>query len=161
MLLQSADMLFRELVQFAYNAECQLVISLPRVAARARNPELRALIEEHRAETVQHAQRLERIGDLLGFSAGGKISYGMQGILKEGDELLGYGGPVSLTDTALVGASRRVEHYEIAMYIALQELAGQIGAGEAEELLKLTLQEERGADEKLAKFSERPDGAMV
>lgn len=154
MYLEAPEDLFRELVQFMYNAECQLVITLPRVAGRAQSDQLRSLIEQHHAETIAHADRLAEVAASLGFDCGGKVCLAMQGLLKEGDELSGYGGPPEIVDRIIIGASRRVEHFEIAAYTDLLELAREFAAGDAVQLLQQTLREEQAADEKLARHGQ-------
>ena len=55
-------------------------------------------------------------------------------------------GPVR--DAALVGATQKVEHYEIAAYGTLAALAKQLGQKEAVTLLLETLLEEKATDAK-------------
>jgi ferritin-like metal-binding protein YciE len=49
----------------------------------------------------------------------------------------------------LIGAARRVEHYEIAAYQTAIRLADSMGNETASELLRETLSEEEETDEKL------------
>ena len=54
----------------------------------------------------------------------------------------------------MIGAAQRVEHYEIAGYGTARTLARQLNRTEAEELLQLTLDEEKETDEKLTQLAE-------
>ena len=56
-------------------------------------------------------------------------------------------------DAALISAAQRVEHYEMAAYGCVREYAKLLGQEEIAKLLEATLEEERGADEKLSKIS--------
>jgi ferritin-like metal-binding protein YciE len=53
----------------------------------------------------------------------------------------------------LIGAGSRVEHYEIAGYLTAISLAKRIGSGEVVGLLKESLAEEEGAEQKLRKIA--------
>lgn len=146
--------LFVEQVRDLYSAECQLMQAMPRAERRVNDLPLRTLLGSHLAETQEHAARLERIGQTMGFDCGGKRCLGMQGLLKETDEALGFGGAPSLVDAAIVNAARRIESYEIVMYEGLLALARQLDATDAAELLEQTLAEENQANEQLASIVE-------
>lgn len=146
MRLDSPEMLLQEMVAELYSAETQLILALPRAAARAVNPALQSALASHLTETREHARRLEQIGELMGFACGGGRSLAMQGLLKQSEDMMGYGGDPQLTDTALISACRRIEHYEIAAYESLQALAQAAGLGDVVELVESTLEEEDKAD---------------
>ena len=56
-------------------------------------------------------------------------------------------------DAGLIGAARRVEHYEMAAYSTVCELAKVLGQTKHASLLEKTLVEEKQTDEKLAKLA--------
>jgi ferritin-like metal-binding protein YciE len=141
--------LFLHEIKDLYNAEKQLTKALPKLAKAAASEELRHLIEEHLEETKQQVDRLERIFALLGKPARGIKCKGMEGLIEEGDELMGEDGDAAVKDAALVGAAQRVEHYEIAGYGCARTYAEMLGMTEAAELLQMSLDEEKTADEKL------------
>lgn len=155
MRLDSPLMLLTDQVRMLYSAECLLTISLPRVAMRAQSPDLRRLVEAHLEQTRQHASRLEQVAGDMGFSCGGGCSHAMKGLLMEGEEVLGYGGPPELVDQAIIAASQRIEHYEISAYKSLIKLVRSMGAGApaAAELLGQTLREEQDADKQLERLT--------
>jgi ferritin-like metal-binding protein YciE len=62
---------------------------------------------------------------------------------------MGEEGDAAVKDAALIGAAQRVEHYEIAVYGCARTYAEMLGMTEAAELLQMTLDEEKAADEKL------------
>jgi ferritin-like metal-binding protein YciE len=57
-------------------------------------------------------------------------------------------------DVALISAAQKVEHYEMASYGTLRTLAEKLGYDDVVELLEETLEEEKGADEKLTEIAE-------
>lgn len=137
-----------------YNAENQLVKALPKMAKAANSEELREGFEEHLEQTKGHVERLEKIFEALGESPKGKKCAGMEGLVKEGSEVMDEDFEGAVMDAALIGAAQRVEHYEIAAYGTVIAFANQLGESEHASLLKETLEEEKETDEKLTALSE-------
>jgi ferritin-like metal-binding protein YciE len=131
-----------------YNAENQLVKALPKMAkAAASSDELRRRFEVHLEQTRGHVQRVEQIFKSLDESPKGKKCAGMEGLVKEGSEVMEEDFEGALMDAALIGAAQRVEHYEIAAYGTASEFAKILGESEHVTLLEETLQEEKETDE--------------
>ena len=136
-----------------YSAENQLVKALPKLAKAASSDELRQGFEEHLEQTKEQVQRLEQIFEQLDESPKGKKCAGMEGLIKEGSEVMGEDFEEATMDAALIGAAQRVEHYEIAAYGTVCEFAQILGESEQESLLRETLQEEKETDEKLTELA--------
>jgi hypothetical protein len=77
----------------------------------------------------------------------------MEGRIKEGAEALSGDGDENVLDLGIIGAGSRVEHYEIAGYLTAISLAEQIGEKQVVALLKQSLAEEEGAENKLRKIA--------
>jgi ferritin-like metal-binding protein YciE len=137
-----------------HNAENQLIKALPKLAKASSSDELREGFEEHLEQTKGHVQRLEQIFEALGESPKGKKCAGMEGLVKEGSEVMDEDFEGAVMDAALIGAAQRVEHYEIAAYGTVIAFADQLGESEHASLLKETLEEEKETDEKLTALSE-------
>lgn len=58
-----------------------------------------------------------------------------------------------MLDAGLIGAARRVEHYEIAAYSAVCAFGKVLGQSKHASLLDKTLTEEKQTDEKLAELA--------
>src|SRR5579863_7369041 len=110
-----------------FSAENQLVKALPKMAKAATSEELRSGFEEHLEQTKGHVQRLEEIFESLDESPKGKKCVGMEGLVKEGSEVMEEGFEDAVLDAGLIGAARRVEHYEMAAYTAAREIATALG----------------------------------
>jgi ferritin-like metal-binding protein YciE len=136
-----------------YSAESQLLKALPKMASAASAPELQQGFEKHLKQTEGHVQRLERIFEALGESPKGKKCVGMEGLIKEGSEAMEEGFEGAVLDSALIGAARRVEHYEMAAYDAVSALAKVLGETKHASLLEETLAEETQTDEKLTELA--------
>jgi ferritin-like metal-binding protein YciE len=78
----------------------------------------------------------------------------MEGLVEEGGKLLEEDLPEEVLDAALIGAARKVEHYEIAGYGTLVTFARQLGHSDAERLLQQSLDEEKETDQKLTELAE-------
>lgn len=137
-----------------YSAEKQLTKALPKMAKAATSEELREGFEMHLEQTMGHVQRLEQIFDMLGAKGSGKKCLGMEGLIKEGSEVMNEDFEDSVMDAALIAAAQRVEHYEIAAYGTVCAFAKLLGETEHTSLLQQTLEEEKETDEKLTELSE-------
>jgi len=151
--LNTLNDLFLEQLQDLYSAETQLVQALPKLASASSNEELRDAFEQHLAETRNHVTRLTQIFEQLGETPGTEVCKGMQGLIKEGDEVLQMKGQAAVIDAGLIAAAQRVEHYEIAAYGTAKTLADQLDQDEAKSLLDDTLNEEGKADKLLTKIA--------
>ena len=136
-----------------YSAEKQIVRSLPKLAKAASTPELQEALRSHLEETKGQVQRLEKIGEIVGKKMTGKTCSGMKGVLEEGSEVLEDTEAGMVRDAALIGASQRVEHYEMAGYGTARDFAKLLGMDDVVELLEETLKEEKAADQKLTTIS--------
>jgi len=74
--------------------------------------------------------------------------------VEEGAEMIDEDAEDSVRDAGLIGAARRVEHYEMAGYGTAQALAVALGHTEVADLLGETLEEERETEAKLTDLAE-------
>ena len=146
---QALKELYIDELKDIYNAENQLVKALPKMAKTANSEELRSGFEEHLEQTRGHVQRLEQIFKELGEKPSGKKCKGMEGLVAEGQEIMGEDFEDDVMDAALISAAQRVEHYEIAAYGTVRTYAELLGEDTAAQLLEQTLEEEKETDQKL------------
>jgi ferritin-like metal-binding protein YciE len=152
--INSLQDLYVDELRDLYDAENQLVKALPKMAEASNSDELRQGFEEHLEQTRGHAQRLEEIFASLGEKPKGKKCKGMEGVVKEGSEILDEDMNEDTKDAAIIGAAQRVEHYEIAAYGTARTHADLLGRDEDRRLLEETLEEEKETDEKLTQLAE-------
>ena len=148
--------LYVEQLKDLYDAEHQLIKALPKLAEASSSDELRNAFEEHLDKTRQHAQRIEQIFEGMGQKAKAQKCKGMEGLVREGSEVIkeeDIDGEVK--DAALIAAAQRVEHYEIAGYGTVRTYANLLGENEAANLLQQTLDEEKEADQTLNEIAEQ------
>jgi ferritin-like metal-binding protein YciE len=125
------------------------VKALPKVAKAANNEELKAGIEAHLEETVEHVNRLEGLLEGLGETTRGPRCKGMEGLLAESADLLEEEADQDVLDAGIIAGAQRIEHYEIAGYGCARTYAELLGEEDAAAILQNTLDEEIATDQKL------------
>jgi ferritin-like metal-binding protein YciE len=152
--LNSLRDLFIEELRDLYSAENQLIKALPKMAAAATDSQLKQAFADHLEQTENHAARLEQIFETLDEKPTGETCQAMEGLIKEGSQMINADGDSVVIDSGLIGAAQRVEHYEMAGYGTARSLAQRLGENEAVELLQETLDEESEADTLLTEIAE-------
>ncbi len=155
MKLKNLEDVFQDELFDMYNAEVQLTKELPKMAEKADSEDLAEAFRSHHKETEGQVDRLEKVFDILGIKIEKETCEAMSGLIKEAHRLIksvGDTGP--LMDVALISAAQKVEHYEMASYGTLRTLAEKLGYDDVVKLLEETLEEEKGADEKLTGIAE-------
>jgi ferritin-like metal-binding protein YciE len=121
----------------------------------ASSEELQNALTEHLEVTREQAKRIEQIFQNMGEKLKAEKCKGMEGVIKEGAEIVAEDMDENVKDAAIISAAQRVEHYEMAGYGTVRTWANLLGETEAEELLQQTLDEEKEADEKLSELAEQ------
>jgi ferritin-like metal-binding protein YciE len=138
-----------------YWAEQKLVKTLPKLEEAASSAELKQAFNSHLQETKNHVSRLEKVFDMIGEPAEGKKCHAIAGIADEGEEIIDDTEQnTAQRDVGLIFAGQKAEHYEIATYGGLVQLAKTLGYADAAELMGVTLSEEKNADSTLTKIAE-------
>ena len=142
--------LFADMLEDIYYAERHLTKALPKMSKACTTDELRQAFDDHLAQTEMHVQRLEKVFGLMGRKAKARKCEAIEGLTREAEALKKETEKDSLTrDVALIAAGQKVEHYEIATYGTLVQLASNMHLNEVVSLLEETLREEKAADLKL------------
>lgn len=138
-----------------YYAEQKIVQSLPKLKQAATTEELQEAFEDHLHQSERHVKRLEKVFQTLGKKAEGKKCEAIEGITREVEQIIGETEEGSMTrDAALIIAAQKVEHYEIATYGGLVQLAITMQLHDAADLLDKTLMEEEDTDARLTEIAE-------
>lgn len=147
--------LFIDELEDMLSCENQITETLPKLIQLASSEDLKEALSSHLEETENQVERIDEIFSLLELTAKEKTCEGMEGIIKEGKEMLKGKIKNPVLDVAIISAAQKVEHYEIASYATLCSLANHLGLDKKIiKLLKETLYEEEGADTKLTKIAE-------
>ena len=105
----------------------------------AADKQLAAGFEEHFEQTKEHAARLEKILTSHDESTRGPKCQGMEGVLKEGEEMIKEDAEEEVRDAGLIAAAQRVEHYEMAGYGCAWTYAELLRDWQGAQLLQTTL----------------------
>ena len=147
--------LFVDSIKDIYWAENHLVKALPKMQKAATSTQLANAIGEHLEVTKTHVTRLEQVFELLGKKAQAKKCDAMEGLSKEGEGVIEDTEEGTATrDVGIIMASQKVEHYEIATYGGLTQLAKTLGQTDVADLLAQTLMEEKEADQMLSDIAQ-------
>ncbi|HMC99269.1 MAG TPA: ferritin-like domain-containing protein [Ferruginibacter sp.] len=146
---------FKDQLKDIYYAEQQIVKALPKMEEAATTDQLKEAFSDHLHQTQKHVKRLEKAFELLGETAQGKKCEAIEGITKEAESIISETKDGSMTrDAALIMAAQKVEHYEIATYGGLVQLAITLGEHQVADLLDKTLMEEEDTDQQLTYIAE-------
>jgi len=138
-----------------YYAEHSIVDALEKMQEAATTEELKDAFEDHQLQTKKQISRLEKVFKLIDEQPEKKECEAIKGLVKEGEEIIKSTEEGSMTrDAALIIAAQKVEHYEIASYGGLVQLAITMGHDKAADLLERTLQEEEDTDYNLTEIAE-------
>jgi ferritin-like metal-binding protein YciE len=129
-----------------YYAERQILKALPKMAKAAESDQLKQAFQQHREETEHQVERLQQVFEKLGTRARGQTCEAINGIIEEGEEIVGEFEKGPVLDAALAANAQAVEHYEMARYGTLIAWAKVAGQNEIVSLLEQTLEEEKKAD---------------
>lgn len=146
---------FADELKDIYWAEKHLVKTLPKMRKAATSPELQQAFEDHLQVTTEQVGRLEQIFEMMGKKAQAKKCDAMAGITEEAAGIIEETEKGTATrDVGLILAAQKVEHYEIATYGGLAQLARTLGLDDVAEILETTLAEEKETDELLTEIAE-------
>lgn len=167
-LLNLRDLLQHE-IDDLYSAEEQIIEALPKMVERASDRELKKALNDHLKVTREQKNRLDQVRKLLGsetaseekkgfldriFGSNTKCK-GTEGLIKEGEKMMGEDMDPAVMDAAIIASSQKIEHYEISGYGTARAYARELGLRQVEKLLTATLEEEYKADDDLTALALR------
>jgi ferritin-like metal-binding protein YciE len=153
--LESLQDLYIHELKDLLSAESQLIKALPKMAKAATDPQLVEGFRRHLEQTKEHVARLEQILESHNETTRGPKCKGMEGLLKEGTDMIEEDAEDDVRDAGLISAAQRVEHYEIAGYGTARTYANLLGDNKGAKRLQQTLNEEGATDKKLTQLAER------
>ncbi|HEY1871754.1 MAG TPA: ferritin-like domain-containing protein [Chitinophagaceae bacterium] len=146
---------FTDQLKDIYYAEQKLLKAIPKMAQASTTEELEDAFNDHLKQTEKHVKRLEKVFQMLGKKPEAKKCEAIEGIVKEAETIINETKKESMTrDAALIIAAQKVEHYEIATYGGLVQLALTMDLHRAADILDKTLMEEEDTDRLLTEVAE-------
>jgi len=146
---------FNDQLKDVYYAEQQLIKAIPKLEEAATTEELKEAFGDHLHQTQKHVKRLEKVFKMLGKKPEGRKCEAIEGLTREAEAIIAETKEGTMTrDAALIIAAQKVEHYEIATYGGLVQLALTMELDEISDILDTTLMEEEDTDLQLTEIAE-------
>lgn len=145
--------LFIHGLQDIYYAENQILKALPKLIEAATNPRLQRSLKAHLTETEGQVSRLEQIFEMRDEKPKGTKCPGINGLISEGDALVGEVSDSRVLDAAIISAAQAVEHYEITRYESLIAWASEMGRNDFADILRENLREEEATSSSLLELA--------
>lgn len=137
------------------DAERKILEILEQQQDEVQNPKMQKAIEQHHAQTEKQIERLEQVFEEIGASVEGSECKGIEGLKQEKEAFMQEDPSENLVEAFNIGATIKVEHYEIAAYTGLIDLAEKMGEKKAVRLLNQNLREELQMLKKAEGFSSK------
>src|SRR6185437_3966621 len=134
--IKTLDDLFVHTLEDMYDAEHAIAKSLPKMAQKAGQAELRQAFEKHLNATRNQIARLEQI-------------FKMHGVIEEAEELISDVDDAEVLGAGLISSAQAVERYEITRYGTPAAFARRLGRDDCTRILAETLAEETATAERL------------
>ncbi len=146
---------FIEGIKDLYWAEKAIETLLKKNKSLAYTEELSDAIEDHERQTQKHILRLEKVFHGLNMKPEAKKCEAMAGLIKEAEETVSETPENSMTrDAVIIICAQKIEHYEIASYGGLLQIALTFNMKPIANLLEKTLLEEEETDLLLSEIAE-------
>jgi ferritin-like metal-binding protein YciE len=152
--IRSLKDLYLEELADLYDAETQMIKTLPRLVELAHSQDLRQALGHHCAESRLHLERLQLIFTHWGERVRSHACAGIAGIVQEAYERLNEPATPDALDAEIIGIAQRMEHYEMAAYGCARTYARRLNRSDEARLLQETLNEEGRADRRLTEIAE-------
>jgi ferritin-like metal-binding protein YciE len=143
MAIRTLEQMFVHDLADIYDAEHRFLEPQSKLLQEASAPQLKAMIQDHIAQTEQQIGNIEQIYRQLGANPQRVKCDAAAGLVSEGEKALAdAAGSPTLRDCVIGGALSKVEHYEVASYRALVTAAECMGQLQIATLLRQNLQQE-------------------
>ena len=110
-----------------YDAEHQFLEAQREMVAKATDPRLATMIEEHIVESEQQIKNLEKVFSAVGERPKRQHCDGAEGLVSEARKTIAEAVTDALRDSFITGAAVKAEHYEMVSYADLIEGAELMG----------------------------------
>ena len=138
------ELFLHELGDILYVEEKLAREVLPQLINETQHDEFRKGLEKHLNETRTHVQKVKQVFETLGETPETEECIGFEGLKREKEKMTSEVSD-SLIDSVNTGAAARTEHYEIAAYTGLIEMARALGEQDVVNMLDENLKQEKEA----------------
>ena len=141
--MQTPRDLFIHELSDAMSAEQQILKMLPELQEEAQNHELKEALQDHERETRQQVANIQAVFQQLGEKPEATTCYAVKGLEEEHKALHKEKPSPAILEMANLGGAAKTEHYEMAMYTSLVQMARDLGQEDAAQLLQANLDQEK------------------
>lgn len=149
MAVQNPPSLFLYELCVMYDAEQQLVQTLPILAQECNNQAAKDAFLQHEQETRQHLRNLEQCFQILGTQPSTLQNHTISGLKQDHDTFTQQQPPQEALTMFDLNAGYQSEYIEIATYNSLIDAANSLGLQQCVQLFQQNLQQEEAAARKL------------
>lgn len=136
------DLFLHELAD-TMSAEHIILGVLSEAQKEAGHPEAKKAFKEHEGETRQQIKNLEQAFKALGEKPEETTCFAAEGLRQEHRALREEDPSPQVLDMGTIGGAAKTEHYEIASYTSLVQMAKDLGERDVAELLQENLDQEK------------------
>ena len=144
-----------------YDAEHQFLDALRKMREKASDEKLKAMLEEHAAQTEEQIVRLEKVFSEAGMSPERQPCAGAHGLIQEATKTIEEAQSPEIRDAIILGAATKAEHYEMVSYKDLIDGATMLKMRGAARLLTENREEEVKTARKLERAAPRIEKAAA
>lgn len=146
MAMSTAREIFVHELSDTLSAENQIYKMLGKVVKETKLPEAKAAYQNHQEETKGHIANVEAAFKAIGEKPEKTVCLAAKGLSEEHDALAEEKPTDHALELGLLGGASKTEHYEIASYTLLVQMAKDLGETEAVKLLQTNLEQELAMD---------------
>ena len=147
--IQSPRELFIHELSDIMSAENIIAKMLPELEKEAVTPDVKSAMAEHTKETKEQIDVLKQVFKTLGEQPEDTTCHAAEGLKEEHDALLEEKPTPEMLEMGNLGGSAKTEHYEIATYTTLIQMAKDLGEREVAEMLKRNLDQEKAMSKRV------------
>jgi ferritin-like metal-binding protein YciE len=125
------------------SAENIILGMLPELQKEARHPDAKKAFRDHEQETRQQIKNIQAVFKQLGEKPEPTTCFAAEGLKKEHEALHEEQPTPDVLEAGNMGGAAKTEHYEIATYTVLVQMARDLGEPEVAKLLRENLNQEK------------------
>jgi ferritin-like metal-binding protein YciE len=147
--------LFLEELGRMYYTEEHIARALPEIIKAVECNELKSALEDHLEETGGQIEKVKSVFAAFDERPKSHQCAAIVGLIDEGAEIISENRRTAAVNAAIICATQKIEHFEIASYGCLHAWANLLDNDEAADILEEILEEEKSADTTLNNLASR------
>lgn len=144
-----------------HSAEQSIVQQLGQMEQRCQNPQIKQLLSNHITETQRQVSRIEECCRVMGVQLMNVPNHTISCKAQDWQSFIQQNPSQEFIDMYSLGAAFNTEHYEIASYTSLINMARWMGESQVASLLEDTLREEQSAAQAVEQLGTRVGAQMM